>query len=88
MSDVRRAAWTAWISWVGSTAEATPPWVDVAVHVLVRLGGMIWVPAKTAMRWPSIVVRYGANAWAALAPAPARGKLALAATASPCVRPA
>ena len=54
-------------------AEATPGWVAVAVQVLIRLSAMTCVAVMTAMRCPSMVMRYGANAWAAVLPMPTIG---------------
>ncbi len=54
-------------------AEATPGWVAVAVHVLIRLSAITCVAAMMAIRCPSIVMRYGAKACAAVLPMPMIG---------------
>ena len=88
MSEVRRAAWTAATRASGVTADARPALAPVAVHELCRLvGSKVWVAARMAIRWPLRVTRYGAKAWAALAPMPITGNFAASAAAMACCRP-
>ena len=68
-------------------AEATPGWVPVAVHVLTRLLSITWVAAMMAMRWPSMVTRYGVKACAALFPMPMIGYASCVAMVRFCDNP-